>query len=98
MHMHRQLPLSSLLALRHAVELQPDSAHAYSELGVVAFDQLLFGDATTMSQMAYSIEAVCSSFYIRHTWRYGGIKTIEIEGYIYWAPRENIFYLIHHVC
>ena len=52
MHMHRQLPLSSLLALRHAVELQPDSAHAYSELGVVAFDQLLFGDATTMSQMA----------------------------------------------
>ena len=52
MHMHRQLPLSSLLALRHAVELQPASALAYSELGVVAFDQLLFGDVTKMGEMA----------------------------------------------
>ena len=52
MHMHRQLPLSSLLALRHAVELQPASALAYSELGVVAFDQLLIGDVTKMGEMA----------------------------------------------
>lgn len=52
MHMHRQLPLSSLLALRHAVELQPANALAYSELGVVAFDQLLFGDVTKMGEMA----------------------------------------------
>ena len=52
MHMHRQLPLSSLLALRHAVELHPVSALAYSELGVVAFDQLLFGDVTKMGEMA----------------------------------------------
>ena len=34
LHMHRQLPLSSLLALRHAVELQPNSALACEWLRV----------------------------------------------------------------